>query len=805
MAQSPRTPLTAPLTVEEIMQRPEAFVGGWPSGLAWTPAGDAVTFQWNPSGAADADSLFRAAVSARGAASAAVRLGARGEREAAPAFAGWHTPGADAARGRLVGERAGDLFLTEAGRTTRLTRTRDAETAPTFLADGRVAFVREAGGRPNGFALDVATGSFEQLTDIRPGRAPAPSTAPQDVYLREQQRRLFDVVRDRVRRDSLRAAAREAAGPRPVYTGDDAAEGLRIDPTGRFATFRLRPKDDPAPTRLASYVTDSGAAELVEARSKIGAAARPSAFTVLDLARDTSYAVRLRGLPGADEAPAYRVALDSAAVDSSRVLTAWGPVWSPDGRWAAVDVRSRDNKDRWIARLDPETGALTVLDRQHDDAWIGGPGIASGSFESPMGWTPDGRGGWRLWFHSERTGWSHLYSADPVTDRVEALTEGPFEVTDVQFTRDGRTVVFQSSEGDLAQRHVWRMPVGPPAAEAWSRRERLTTGTGRWDALLAPSDDRIAYLFSTANRPPDVFVGRVGSAPERLTESATAAWTARRAWLAPEIVQIPASDGALVPARIYRPESVGATPNGAAVVFVHGAGYLQNAHRWWSQYNREFLFHHLLAERGYVVLDPDFRASAGYGRDWRTAVYRHAGGRDLQDVVDASRYLGAEFGVEPERVAVYGGSYGGFIALMALFTEGEHFGGGAALRAVTDWAHYNDGYTRNLLNAPSDDSLAYARSSPIEFAAGLADPLLMAHGLVDDNVQVQDIFRLSQRLIELGKTDWDLAVYPVEPHAFREPSSWADEYRRVLSLIERSVGPARPAPTGDGGADCPRP
>jgi dipeptidyl aminopeptidase/acylaminoacyl peptidase len=174
------------------------------------------------------------------------------------------------------------------------------------------------------------------------------------------------------------------------------------------------------------------------------------------------------------------------------------------------------------------------------------------------------------------------------------------------------------------------------------------------------------------------------------------------------------------------------------------------------------------------------------------------GGRDLQDYVDASRWVGAELGIEPERVAIYGGSYGGFITLMALFTEPEHFGGGAALRSVTDWAHYNDRYTRNILNAPADDSLAYARSSPIEFAAGLEDPLLMAHGLVDDNVQPQDIFRLSQRLIELGKTDWELALYPVEPHAFREPTSWTDEYRRILDLIERSVGPRRGGDPSEG-------
>jgi len=128
---------------------------------------------------------------------------------------------------------------------------------------------------------------------------------------------------------------------------------------------------------------------------------------------------------------------------------------------------------------------------------------------------------------------------------------------------------------------------------------------------------------------------------------------------------------------------------------------------------------------------------------------------------------------------------------MALFTEPDHFGGGAALRSVTDWAHYNHGYTSNILNTPAQDSMAYVRSSPIYHAEGLEDPLLMTHGLVDTNVQPQDIFRLSQRLIELGKTDWELAMYPLEPHGFQTPSGWTDQYRRIFKYIEESVGPNR--------------
>ncbi len=439
-------------------------------------------------------------------------------------------------------------------------------------------------------------------------------------------------------------------------------------------------------------------------------------------------------------------------------------------------MRTVDNKDRWLARLDAATGALTLLDRQRDEAWIAGPGISWWGGGSAGGWLPDGR----YWFQSERTGWSHLYAVDVRTGETEALTSDAFEVDGVTLSRDGRTFYFQSSEGDLGQRHVYRMPV------EGGRRERLTEGVGRWDFALAPDGKRLALLYSQANRPPEVYVQPLGGAATRVTDSPTEAWLSYP-WREAEIVEIPASDGARVPARIYRPDR----PNGAAVLFVHGAGYLQNAHRWWSTYFREYQFHNLLADAGYLVLDLDYRASEGYGRDWRTAIYRHMGGRDLQDYVDASRCVGDEFGIDPERVAIYGGSYGGFLTLMALFTEPDHFGGGAAMRSVTDWAHYNDRYTRNILNTPLQDPEAYRRSSPIEFAAGLEDPLLMTHGLVDDNVQPQDIFRLTQRLIELGKRDWELAIAPVEPHGYVQPTSWADLLHRIYDLIEHSVGPER--------------
>jgi dipeptidyl aminopeptidase/acylaminoacyl peptidase len=251
-------------------------------------------------------------------------------------------------------------------------------------------------------------------------------------------------------------------------------------------------------------------------------------------------------------------------------------------------------------------------------------------------------------------------------------------------------------------------------------------------------------------------------------------------------VTFQARDGATVFARLYTPEMLGASRHTLhpGVVFIHGAGYLQNAHKYWSIYYHEYMFHHLLASRGYVVIDVDYRGSAGYGRDWRTGIFRHMGGKDLDDVVDGAGYLVQSEHVDARRIGVYGGSYGGFLTLMAMFTTPDVFAAGAALRPVTDWAHYSHGYTSQILNEPQTDPEAYRRSSPIYFAQNLKGALLICHGMSDTNVHFQDSVRLVQRLIELRKENWDLAVYPVEGHTFEQETSWADEYRRILRLFD---------------------
>lgn len=315
---------------------------------------------------------------------------------------------------------------------------------------------------------------------------------------------------------------------------------------------------------------------------------------------------------------------------------------------------------------------------------------------------------------------------------------------------------------------------------------QITSKKGGHEVTMSPDEKQLAVRYSYTNKPWELYVmpNKAGAEMVQLTKSTTEDFEAYD-WMDPEIIHFTARDRVKVPATLYQPKAD--KKNGAAVIFVHGAGYLQNVHYWWPSYYREYMFHNFLADNGYTVLAIDFRASQGYGRDWRTAIYRHMGGKDLDDQIDGAKYLVEKQGIDNNRLGIYGGSYGGFITLMAMFTAPNTFKSGAALRSVTDWAHYNHGYTANILNTPVEDPKAYQQSSPLYFAEGLKGNLLMLHGMIDINVHFQDVVRLSQRLIELKKENWELAVFPLEDHGFVEASSWSDEYRRIYKLFEETL------------------
>lgn len=767
------------LDVATIMQDPKTWVGSPPNRPYWSEDGKWIYFYWNPE-AADADSLYKLSVNG----GAAIKL-TRKERLQVPPATGVYSRDY---RYKLF-IRNSDVFLYDKKRRTilQITNTSDRESDVMFSHD-ESAVIFQSGNHL--IRWDRATGTITQITDFRKGKNPenkkdAKTDAERFVKLEELD--LIQVVRKR--KDLLERSkeAREADTPNAppkFYIGDKTVQAQTLSPDGRFVTLRLLEKQNSQRTIVPNYVTDTGFTRDLNARPKVGNPQRLSKFAFVDLQRDTLIYIKPDSLPGIFDFHEFsRVSSqDDSTMNKKakkrkpRAVIFHGPYWSEDGQSAFVVIRSLDNKDRWIATLELPSGQLKSFEHQHDDAWIGGPNIA-GWNASPgsVGWMPDNK---RVWYCSEESGYSHLYVCDPATGQKKALTQGEFEIYSPRISRDKKFWYFGANKVHPGERHFYRMPI---EGGKW---EQLTHLPGRNDVVISPDGKKLAIRHSYMNRPPELYVQKAepNARVKQLTQSTTEEWR-KYPWREPAIVQFTARDGAKPYARLYRPDK----PNGAGIIFVHGAGYLQNAHKWWSSYFREYMFHNLLTDKGYTVLDIDYRASAGYGRDWRTAIYRHMGGKDLDDQVDGAEWLVAELGIDPKRIGIYGGSYGGFITFMAMFTAPDVFAAGASLRPVTDWAHYNHPYTSNILNIPQADTLAYRRSSPIYHAEGLKGHLLICHGMIDANVHFQDTVRLVQRLIELGKENWEVAIYPLEGHRFREPSSWTDEYRRILKLFERNL------------------
>jgi dipeptidyl aminopeptidase/acylaminoacyl peptidase len=743
------------LTIDNIMRGP-GLSGYEPTGVRWSADSQRIYFQWKQWSEPQDKPLDTYVIGRDGA---GLRKLSEGEAKDAPPVLGDQSLD----KKWTVFTSAGDIQLYEhaTGKSRRITYTTDVETAPRFTRDSkRVTFVRGS----NLFAMSIVDSpSIVQLTDIRPAGSPPPDPkrgTDSQEFLKKEELSLLETVRERAKRREENEARMKRENPRKPYVlqARQTIASMQLSPDEKYVLALVTERPADAKTAIVpNFVTESAYTEDIQARIKVGdQQARPRL-------------ARIDAVTGEWKWIEHELKTDDK---KDREVQFTGlPVWSKDGTLGAFQVRSADNKDRWVFALDAAAAKGKVLFHDHDDGWINSAVRVFGFVQRD------------LYFLSEQTGYAHLYRvpADASSAEAKALTSGKWEVADADLSDDESTFYLTTSESSPHERHVYSMPA------AGGAKTRLTTAAGNHRATLSPDEKWFAVLYSYTNKPPELFVqaNSAGAAPKQLTDSPAPEFKTY-AWLDAPIVQFTARDGATVPARFYKP--AGFRKGGPAVIFVHGAGYLQNVHKWWSSYSREYMFHHLLMEKGYAVLDIDYRGSAGYGRDWRTGIYRFMGGKDLDDHVDGAQWLIATQGVDAKRIGLYGGSYGGFITLMAMFTQPGVFAAGAALRPVTDWAHYNHPYTSNILNDPQKDPEAYRKSSPIYHAAGLQGALLICHGMVDVNVHFQDSVRLVQKLIELRKENWELAVFPVEDHGFVQASSWADEYKRIFKLFERNLG-----------------
>ncbi len=759
------------LQLKEIMKG-EGFIGRLPHSVHWMPNGT-VEFSWDTDNNR-VDEHYRLDAKTG-------KYEAFTQEELLPIPNGWYSASAVHEYGYYTKGKSLYKWQVGEGAPSEIAFNLKGYRNVQGVSDKDVVYYQEGS---NLVRFDTKNATVKQVTNFKKGGDPAKkSVSKYEQYLLDQQKELSPVLNEKNRIKEANKAGREALEktyPGAIYTADQSVENLSVSPDEKYVTYVLTSRPESDPTQLENYVTISGWSSTIKARPKVGRPDPTHQFGIYNTQTKAFTYLALDDLPGIKKKPEFLQEYHkgrgdwNAETKNPKNVLYHGPYYSPDGKRAVIEIKSYDNKDRWIAELIMETGELTHVIHQHDRAWIGGPGI-SGWNEVPgnIGWMKDNH---TIYFQSEETGYSHLYTYDLNTDEKKALTEGKYEVHEADLSNDGSKFYITANKKHPGNREFYHLDV---KTGKWIE---ILTQEGNHEVVVSPDEKMLAYRYSYKNKPWEIYLmeNKKGGKPRQVTQSTSDAFKAYK-WRAPEVITFQGVDGGEVYARVYEPEA--SKKNNAAVIFVHGAGYLQNAHNWWSGYYREYMFHNMLVDNGYTVMDIDYRASKGYGRDCRTAIYRHMGGMDLNDQISGADYLVEKYGVDEDKLGIYGGSYGGFITIMAMLNFPDKFQCGGAIRSVTDWAHYNHEYTSNILNTPVQDSLAFRRSSPIYFAEKLKGKLLMLHGMVDDNVQYQDVVRLSQRFIELGVTNWDLIGYPVEPHGFKETSSWVDEYGRIYKMF----------------------
>ncbi|MGH8147732.1 MAG: S9 family peptidase [Rhodanobacteraceae bacterium] len=783
------------ITLAQIMADPD-WIGPPVEDAHWSVDGQSIYYKLKRKGSPIRD-LYR--VSATGGTPAKLTGAQLAAANGQPIF--------DSAHNRAAFMRHGDVFVRDiaTGATRQLTRSDADKFGLQISADGQLVSWAEDN---DWHVWNAATGVISQAATLETKKNPADKQPDQMERL---QLSLFSTLREieadkqavREHTDKLDAENTGRASA-PFYLGKGVKVAMTsLSPDARWMVVVTRPASYQRGKHpvVVHYVNDSGYPETEPARTYVGHNSRaPQSLVLLDLKTHKQYPLSLQDLPGIHDDPLHDLrvkriaqlkkqghdteaaalaAPKTRAVSVNFVGRGPGIVWSPNGQNVAIELRANDNKDRWIETVDFKDHKLVTQNRLTDHAWI------NWSFNG-LGWLPDNR---TLWFESEASGWAQLY-VKPLDGKARALTATGFEVSMPAVSPDGKWFYVLSNKQAPYAYDVYRLPTTGGTLQRVTHFEGVSCFECSAPFVLSPDGSKIAVLHSSAYIPPQLAVVNAdGSGARELTDTRTAQYKAySKLFTQPEFVKIPSSHGHFgIWAKYYQPKDYDTSHKHPAVFFVHGAGYLQDVSKSWSYYFREQMFNNLLLQEGYVVIDMDYRGSAGYGRDWRDAIYQHMGHPEIQDLLDGKAWLVKHHDVDPNRVGVYGGSYGGFLTEMALLTAPGKFAAGAAQRAPSDWTSYNDGYTSDILNDPQIDPEAYKVSSPIEYAKNLADPLLMNHGLIDNNVMPGDSIRLYQRFIELHKKNFWISLYPMERHAFEHADSWYDEYRRVHDLFTRYV------------------
>lgn len=466
------------------------------------------------------------------------------------------------------------------------------------------------------------------------------------------------------------------------------------------------------------------------------------------------------------------------------------PTWSPDGRQVAF-MRQPVNSGTtpFIAQREAEPWSIRVAEVATGvarEVWRGerGPGSVFQGVTGPqLIWTAGGQ----LVFPWERDGWKHLYAVPAAGGNATLLTPGAFEVEDVVVAPDRASVYFSSNQGDIDRRDVWRVSVGgAPRA--------VTTGPAIEWSPAPLADGRVAYLRADARRPGQPVVQEAEGAAREIAPASVPPSFPASALVEPEAVTLTAADGMQVHAQLFKPRATGEAKH-PAVVFFHGGSRRQMLLGWhyMDYYHNTYAFNQYLASRGYVVLSVNYRSGTGYGLEFREALNYGAGGAsEFGDVIGAGLYLRGRSDVDPARIGVWGGSYGGYLTAMALSRAPHLFSAGVDLHGVHDWTIVIRNFqpSFNPLASPEVARLAYT-SSPMASIDGWRAPVLVVHGDDDRNVPFTETVDLVEQLRKRN-VHVEQMVFPDEIHGFLLHQRWVRTFTAAADFFDRHLkAPAR--------------